>query len=374
VAATDVWTTATQLLRLTGEAGGMNDERPHVLITGAGGLIGQAVIRRLSSDFRLSATYRGNPPADTAGADWVELDLTADESVESALREMSERHDRELASVVHLAAYYDFSGEPSPLYDEVTVGGSGRLIGELQRYGVEQFIFTSTMLVHRPRPPGQEIDESTPLEAKWDYPASKIETERLLREQRGRIPVVLLRVAGVYDEEGNSIPLTRQLQRIYERQLESYVFPGDPSHGQAFVHLDDVVEAIRLTIERRHDLPAETEMLIGEPETLSYEELQEQLGELVHGREWPAIRVPAAMAKVGAWAQDVSPVSDPFIKPWMIDLADDHYELDITRAREMLGWEPRHSLRETLPDMVRNLLDDPARFYAINELGEPPAY
>ncbi|MDQ3937634.1 MAG: NAD-dependent epimerase/dehydratase family protein [Chloroflexota bacterium] len=352
----------------------MNDQRPHVLITGAGGLIGQALIRRLSSDFRLSATYRGDPPADTADVDWVQLDLTSESSVESALSELSERQGRELASVVHLAAYYDFSGQPSPLYDEVTVGGSGRLVRHLQRYEVEQFIFSSTMLVHRPQPPGEAIDESTPLGAKWDYPASKIETENLLRDQRGRIPVVLLRIAGVYNEDGNSIPLSRQLQRIYERQLESYVFPGDPAHGQAFVHLEDVVEAIRLTIDRRAELPPETELLIGEPETLSYEDLQQQLGELVHGREWPAIRVPAAMAKVGAWAQDVSPLSDPFIKPWMIDLADDHYDLDIGRAREMLGWQPTHSLRETLPRMVRRLLDDPQRFYAINDLGEPPPY
>jgi hypothetical protein len=79
----------------------------------------------------------------------------------------------------------------------------------------------------------------------------------------------------------------------------------------------------------------ETELLIGEPETLSYEELQQQMGELIHGREWPTIQVPAVAAKVGAWAQDVSPVSDPFIKPWMIDLADQHFPVSGELARRL---------------------------------------
>jgi nucleoside-diphosphate-sugar epimerase len=350
----------------------MQSERPLVLITGAAGLIGEALIDRLAGEYRLVGTYRGQPPKTANSADWIELDVSSDESVRSAVGELTQRHGRDLASLVHLAAYYDFRGEPSPLYEEVTVRGTQRLITALRERDLEQFVFSSTMLVHRPAPPGETVDEESPLAGEWDYPESKIETERLLRQERGGVPIVLLRIAGVYDERGNSIPLTRQMQRIYERQLESYVFPGDPEHGQAFVHLEDVVEAIRLTIEKRHELPPETELLIGEPETLSYEELQQQMGELIHGREWPTIQVPAVAAKVGAWAQDVSPVSDPFIKPWMIDLADEHYDLDVSRARELLGWEPRHSLRDTLPEMVRSLLDDPQEFYRVNELGEPP--
>jgi nucleoside-diphosphate-sugar epimerase len=42
---------------------------------------------------------------------------------------------------------------------------------------------------------------------------------------------------------------------------------------------------------------------------------------------------------------DVLPgIDEPFIKPWMIPHADDHFELDITRARELLGWQPQHRL------------------------------
>ena len=47
----------------------------------------------------------------------------------------------------------------------------------------------------------------------------------------------------------------------------------------------------------------------------------------------------------------------------MIDLADDHYGLDVSRASKLLGWEPKHSLRETLPKMVEALKRDPAAWY-----------
>ena len=52
----------------------------------------------------------------------------------------------------------------------------------------------------------------------------------------------------------------------------------------------------------------------------------------------------------------------------MIDRANDHYALDITRARTLLGWEPKRSLRETLPKMVDTLKADRLAFYGENDL------
>lgn len=95
------------------------------------------------------------------------------------------------------------------------------------------------MLVHAPCEPGQKINEDWPLDPKRDYPRSKVQTEELIRAQRGDIPVVILRIAGVYDDRCHSIPLAHQIQRIFERKLTSHVFPGDISHGQAFLHLED---------------------------------------------------------------------------------------------------------------------------------------
>lgn len=135
--------------------------------------------------------------------------------------------------------------------------------------------------------------------------------------------------------------------------------------------MDDLVDAFALVAERRALLPPELPLLLGEPETLTFDELQHTFARLIHGENWETLEVPAPLAplaKAGAWAMEKLPGGDPFIRPWMIDRANDHYALDITRARQRLGWAPKHSLRETLPKMVEALKTDPQRFYRENGL------
>ena len=255
--------------------------------------------------------------------------------------------------------------------------GTERLLRGLREFEVGQFIFSSTMLVHKPGEPGIWINEEWPLEPKWDYPRSKVETEQLIRAERGDIPAALLRISGVYDDVGHTIPLAQQMQRIYERKLTGHLFPGSTAHGQAWLHLEDLVDALDLLIARRATLPPDLTLLLGEPEALSYDELQHTFGRLIHGEAWETHTMPATLAKAGAWVQEFVPfvgafVGSDFIKPWMIDLADDHYALDITRARTLLGWEPKRTLRAALPGMVAALQADPLGWYREHKL-KPPA-
>jgi nucleoside-diphosphate-sugar epimerase len=342
--------------------------KPLVLITGSSGLIGSRLIEAVIGDFRVVGLDM-KPPRDRL-ADFIECDLTRSNSVKSALEEVEARHGDRIASVIHLAAYYDFSGDPSPLYDKLTVEGTRRLLRQLQRFAVEQFVFSSSLLVMKPVEEGEMIAEDSPVEATWDYPESKIKAEEVIRQEHREIPVVVLRIAGVYDEDCHSIPIAQQISRIYEKTLESYFFPGDASHGQAFVHLDDLVDCFRKCIERRRQLGAHELMLIAEPDVMSYAELQDRLGELLHGKEWPTIRIPKVAAKAGAWVQEkmAGEGEETFIKPWMIDLADAHYPVQIERARQRLGWDPKRRLRDTLDEMVRRLKRDPKGWYERNGL------
>ena len=356
----------------------MTRERGLVLITGSSGSIGRTVMPRFAERFDEVVGFDRNAPAPPLpGCTHVPVDITSDDSVREGLQVIHEHHGMHIASVIHLAAYYDFLGEPSPQYDEITVRGTGRLLRGLRDLGftVEQFLFSSTMLVHRAAEPGQFITEDWPLEPTWVYPESKVRTEELIRAERGDVPAVLLRIAGVYDDRCHSIPLAHQIQRIYERQFTSRVYSGSTSHGQSFLHMDDLVDALVLAVERRAALPPELPLLVGESETLSYDELQHTFARLINGEDWETLEVPtplAPLAKAGAWVMERLPGADPFIRPWMIDRANDHYALDITRARGLLGWQPKRSLRETLPKMVAALKADPLGFYRENGL-EPPA-
>lgn len=57
----------------------------------------------------------------------VEIDLTSDECVEAAVEEAMSKAGGHIASVIHLAAYYDTMGEDNPKDDAVTVQGTVRL-------------------------------------------------------------------------------------------------------------------------------------------------------------------------------------------------------------------------------------------------------
>ncbi len=356
----------------------MRPDKGIIIVTGSNGRIGDAVMRRFAGRFDDVVGFdRKAPKPPPPGCTYVSVEITSDESVRDGLRVIRDHHGAHVASVVHLAAYYDFFGRPSPKYEEITVQGTGRLLRGLRELGfrVEQLVFSSTMLVHKPGEPGEFITEDWPLEPTWAYPQSKVRTEELIRAERGDTPAVLLRISGVYDNECHSIPLAHQIQRIYERDLTSRLYSGSTAHGQAFMHMDDLVDAIERVVERRSELPPELPILLGEPEALSYDELQHTIARLIRGVSKETIEIPGALAplaKAGAWVLDHIPGQEGFIKPWMIDRANDHYALDISRARTLLGWEPKCSLRETLPKMIEALVADPLRWYRENEL-EPPA-
>lgn len=346
----------------------INDGREVVVVTGSSGFIGSAVIEKLARRFTLVGFDREISPHPPAAAECICIDLTSDESVEQAFQRVRTAYGNRIASVIHLAAYFDLTGEPNPKYEQVTIRGTERLLRKLQQFEVEQFVFASTMLVHAPGGHGTRIDEDWQLDPKLPYRESKIRTEALIREQRGEIPVVIVRPAGVYDDMCHSAFLSRQIARIYERQLISHVYPGDLDAGQPYLHLDDLTDALLRIVERRQKLPPEQPILLGETETLGFGALQQKLGRLIHDEDWENRQIPKALARTGAWIEGEILDEDPFIRPWMVDISDDHYELDISRARKLLGWKPKHSLSGTLPKMIGSLKADPVGWYKANKL------
>jgi len=122
---------------------------------------------------------RSPPPT----SECARIDLRSEEGIARAFEGVRMPMTSGIAFVIHLAAYYDLSGEPSPLYEQITVGGTERLQEPPKEFYAEQFVFTSMMLVHAPTERGQRINEASPIDPRWPYPLSKVETEALIREK-----------------------------------------------------------------------------------------------------------------------------------------------------------------------------------------------
>jgi nucleoside-diphosphate-sugar epimerase len=86
-----------------------------VIVTGSSGFIGSAVINKLAGRYALvgfdRAVSRQPPPA----AECVCIDLTSEKAIAAALDRVRAAHGERLASVIHLAAYFDLTGQPNPL-------------------------------------------------------------------------------------------------------------------------------------------------------------------------------------------------------------------------------------------------------------------
>ncbi|WP_304053839.1 vitamin K epoxide reductase family protein [Nitrosomonas communis] len=356
----------------------VNRQKPLILITGASGNIGGTLCAALKKNYYVVGL--DIKPCEKAD-DSIECNLSAEDSVKSAFNKIQTQHGQKIAAVIHLAAYFDFTGENSPLYQSVTIDGTRRLLKALQGFETERFIYSSTILVHEPGAPGRKINEDTPLKPGWAYPQSKAEAEKIIKQQHGKIPYTILRLGGVYDNNSAVPTLSHQIARIYERDFKSHLYAGDLMAGQAFLHKEDMVDLFVRVVDRRKQLPKANIMLAGEPEVMGYRELQNRIGHLIFGKkEWQTIDIPEFVAKSGAWLEEqAEPIipdaidqgKKPFIKPFMIDLASDHYDLDSSRARELLDWQPRHHIYDGLKDLIASLKKDPAGWYHRNGIPLP---
>src|SRR5687767_13560950 len=185
-------------------------DKPIVLIAGAAGNIGRSLAAALADSYTIVGLDKPNGTADFP---LIPADLTDDASVAQAMAQFREAHGRRIASVVHLVAFFDFSGEDNPLYESVNVDGTRRLLRALRDFEVEQFVYSSTILVHAPTRPGEPIAENQPIDPRWAYPKSKAKAEEVIRSEHGGMPYVILRLAGVYDERTSVPTLANQRSR-----------------------------------------------------------------------------------------------------------------------------------------------------------------
>ncbi len=128
--------------------------------------------------------------------------------------------------------------------------------------------------------------------------------------------------------DGRAIP-TFIRQALEQKPLTVF---GDGSQTRSFCYVDDLIRGLILLAESGEHMPVN----IGNPAEMSLLELAEA--------------VIAATGSSSPIVFEALPVDDPQVR-----------QPDITRARQLLGWEPEVALEEGLSRTLASLEGDPAR-------------
>lgn len=202
-------------------------------VTGAGGAIGSALVRRLlARNYAVRALVREFSAAGLP--DEIES-LRGDINDCGLIRQAVAGVD----AVFHLAAKLHLNNPSPALRDEyyrVNVEGTRCLARAAREAQVKRFVFFSTISVYGNSRPNQTFTEESALCPDSLYAETKIEAEKIVLAE---LPSTVLRVAAVYGPrmKGNYPRLVRALKR---RRL---ALIGDGRNRRTLVHEDDACDA-----------------------------------------------------------------------------------------------------------------------------------
>ena len=317
----------------------MSPSPPHVLVVGGAGYIGSICARVLASHGcritvldDLSTGHRG-----AVEGTLIEGDIRD----RALLREVFANH--EIDAVMHFAAKSIVGASvttPLPYFD-TNVAGTLSLLTEMLDAGVQAMVFSSTCAIYG-TPTRLPLTEDHPFAPVSPYGASKQMVEHILAEARARhgLRVTCLRyfnAAGATPDgalgeahrpETHLIPLAIQAALGQRPPLKLFGTDYPTRDGTCvrdYVHVLDLADAHWRALER---------LLAGDP------------GDAYNIGTGVGTTVREVLAAVGAAVGRPVPHDEAPRRP------GDPAELwaDATKAREALGWTPRHT---DIADMVR---------------------
>jgi nucleoside-diphosphate-sugar epimerase len=315
-----------------------------ILITGANGFVGNAVLEQLSSvnsAYALLASVRAKPSVMVSGVNYIEVpSLKVDTPWLDALEGVD--------AVIHCAARVhimnDASSDPLCEFRKINVAGTLSLARQAVAAGVRRFIFVSSIKVNgeatRLGRAFVENDYPQPIDA---YGVSKFEaeTELMVLAKETGLEVVIIRPPLVYGPgvKANFASMMKWLQRGIPLPL------GAIKNKRSFVALDNLVDLIVTCIH--HPAAVNQVFLAGDGHDLSTTELLQSMAKALNV---PArlIPVPMSLINLGAAALNKRDVAQRLCGS---------LQTDISKARNLLGWEPPVSVDEALLKTARYFLD-----------------
>ncbi len=314
-----------------------------VLVTGATGFLGGHLIEELAKGphVPICAYRKGSDTGniDRLGLEKVTFDLTDRGSMLSALRNVD--------AVVHLAAYYTFTGKKE-LYDRVNVKGTADLLQSCKEVGVKRFLYCSSTEAMGPiaAPPG---DEGTPLNPQYEYGRSKARAEGLVKASG--LDWTILRPSGIYGPS-NLDDVAFYFITSFKGFASKFIIGSGKNYIQ-FVHVKDVVQGFVKALDARASIGGT--YIITQARPYTYEEVYRVLAKIFQQKE-PRWRVPRSLAKLMMLPIEginllIGRENFLYRRETVNSVTSDR-AFKIDRARRDLGYEPMYDLPEGMAETV----------------------
>lgn len=309
-----------------------------LLITGASGFLGSALLNDLQGIFPLRAVLRqeGASKVLPSGIETVKASLSGNQDWSKALFGIS--------AIVHCGARVhvmnDQAQDPLAEFRLVNVEGTLQLATQAAQAGVKRFIFISSIKVN-----GESTVLNHPYTAdnppapQDPYGISKMEAEDGLRELSSRtgMEVVIIRPPLIYGSgvRANFASMMRSL-----KQGIPLPFGGVTNNRRSLVYIGNLIDLIRVCID--HPKAANQTFLVSDDEDVSTSTLLQRLANVL-GKPARLVNLSPEIIKLAAKFIGKSVVADRLCGS---------LQVDITKTKQLLDWKPKFSLDEGLVETV----------------------
>jgi nucleoside-diphosphate-sugar epimerase len=330
------------------------------LVTGASGLLGRHVVRRLAREGTavraLVRSAAGGAVAEAAGAREVVVGDLRDDALVG-------RVAAGVDTVIHCAGHVRAQGTRQ-IFEEVNVGCTRRLLAASEAAAVEVFVHVSSVGIYALPRPGETITEDTPLDAQSDrrggYTHSKALADALVAGWRPKRPmrIVVVRPGHIYGAE-------RPMFGRFARPVRGrhFVVLGDRDARLGFTWVENCADALVRAAARAR--PGTSRYIAVDDPTLTQQRFLDAVERHAPGRYrftiLPVNKLAPLLRRLPLPRQAGEQV-------YRLLRACCSVPFDTTRIRAEVGWSPPVSLEDTVARML-----DAADGSAAPALGHAPS-